>query len=83
MTNQPSMTTLFDQLGLDSTEAGIAQFIEKNQLDGKTSIAFAPFWTDAQHQLIAEKIRSDDHWAIIVDQLNEALHHDAQQSNVS
>jgi len=37
----------------------------------------ADYWTDAQRQFLAEKIKSDGEWAIIVDQLNESLHEDS------
>ena len=73
-TVQPRMTNLFEQLGLDASEAGIEQFIKDHQLDADTYISEAPFWNDAQRALIAEKIASDDNWAIIVDQLNQSLH---------
>lgn len=74
---RPRMTNLFEQLGLDSTEQGIAQFIEAHQLDADTLIADADFWTEGQRQFLIEKIKSDGEWAIIVDQLNESLHEDS------
>lgn len=76
---RPRMTNLFEQLGLDSTEQGIAQFIEAHQLDADTLIADADFWTEGQRQFLIEKIKSDGEWAIIVDQLNESLHEDSVQ----
>lgn len=78
MTNaRPRMTNLFEQLGLDSNEQAIAQFIETHQLHADTLIADAEFWTDGQRQFLLEKIKSDGEWAIIVDQLNESLHEDS------
>lgn len=74
---RPRMTNLFEQLGLDSTEQGIAQFIEAHQLDADILIADADFWTEGQRQFLIEKIKSDGEWAIIVDQLNESLHEDS------
>lgn len=73
-TADPRMTHLFEQLGLDSSDDAIADFIQKHPLDAKTYISAAPFWSDSQRALIAEKLASDDNWAIVVDQLNEALH---------
>lgn len=73
-TIEPRMTHLFEQLGLESSDEAIAKFIQQHPLDAKTYISEAPFWTPAQRALIAEKIISDDNWAIIVDQLNQALH---------
>ena len=74
---RPRMTHLFEQLGLDASEDGIAQFIENHQLDANTLITQAPFWSESQRQFLAEKIKSDGEWAIIVDQLNESLHENA------
>ncbi len=71
---RPRMTNLFEQLGLDSAEAAIVQFIESHQLSADTLIVDAHFWTEAQRQFLQEKISSDGEWAIVVDQLNEALH---------
>lgn len=75
----PTMTTLFEQLGLDSSDEAIAEFIGKNQLEADVDIADASFWTTAQSQFIAEKLESDGEWTTIVDQLNESLHEDAVQ----
>ncbi|WP_174493792.1 DUF2789 domain-containing protein [Acinetobacter sp. Marseille-Q1623] len=74
---RPRMTNLFEQLGLDSSEAGIAKFIETHQLDASTFLTKADFWTEAQRQFLAEKLSSDGEWATIVDQLNESLHEDS------
>ena len=74
---RPRMTNLFEQLGLDSSEDAIAKFIESHQLSADTLITHASYWTEAQRQFLAEKIKSDGEWAIIVDQLNESLHEDS------
>mgnify|MGYP003604209647 CR=1 FL=1 len=74
---RPRMTNLFEQLGLDSSDEAIAQFIATNQLSAHTKITEASYWTEAQRQFLAEKIKSDGSWAIIVDQLNESLHEDS------
>ncbi|WHP07490.1 MULTISPECIES: DUF2789 domain-containing protein [Acinetobacter] len=74
---RPRMTNLFEQLGLDSGEAAIAQFIDSHQLEANINIVDAVYWSEAQRQFLAEKIKSDGEWAIIVDQLNESLHEDA------
>jgi hypothetical protein len=78
-TTQPRMTNLFEQLGLDASEAGIAEFIKNHQLHPNMYISEAPFWSEGQRALIAEKIASDDNWTIIVDQLNESLHEDTSK----
>ncbi|WP_432209693.1 DUF2789 domain-containing protein [Acinetobacter variabilis] len=74
---RPRMTHLFSQLGLDSSAEGIAQFIHEHQLPKDVNLMEAPYWSDAQRQFLAEKIASDGEWAIVVDQLNESLHEDA------
>lgn len=74
---RPRMTNLFEQLGLDSSEAAIQKFIETHQLDADTSIVQANIWSESQRQFLAEKIKSDGEWALVVDQLNESLHEDS------
>ncbi len=73
----PRMTNLFLQLGLDASEEAIAQFIKDHQLPTDVDLAEAPYWNDAQRQFLAEQIKADASWAIVVDQLNESLHEDA------
>lgn len=77
MSTTPRMTNLFLQLGLDADEEAIQQFIAEHQLDADVFIGDAPFWSDAQRQFIQEKLASDGAWALIVDQLNQALHEEA------
>ena len=52
---RPRMTHLFEQLGLDASEAAIQQFIETHQLNAETTIAEAEFWTEAQRSLSSRK----------------------------
>jgi hypothetical protein len=73
----PRMTNLFRQLGLDSNEQAIAEFIQTHQLGVDVAIADAPFWNDAQRQFLAEQLKVDGHWSNTVDQLSESLHEDA------
>ena len=73
----PSMTHLFEQLGLDADPDGIAGFIASHQLAGAVHVYEAPFWNDGQRQFLAESIGADAKWTTIVDQLNESLHEDA------
>lgn len=74
---RPRMTNLFEQLGLDSSEVGIQEFIATHQLDADTTIVQANIWSESQRQFLSEKIKSDGEWALVVDQLNEALHEDS------
>lgn len=79
ITTEPTMTNLFLQLGLDASEQGIARFIESHQLAADVLMADAPYWNDAQRQFLAEQLKADAVWAVIVDQLSESLHEDAVQ----
>ena len=74
---RPRMTNLFEQLGLDSSETAIQKFIESHQLDSDTTIVQANIWSESLRQFLSEKIKSDGEWALVVDQLNEALHEDS------
>ena len=77
MSVRPRMTNLFEQLGLESSEEAIALFIVTHKLSAHTKITEADYWTEGQRQFLAEKIKSDGEWAIIIDQLNESLHEDS------
>ncbi|MDX3774715.1 DUF2789 domain-containing protein [Chromatiaceae bacterium AAb-1] len=68
------MTNLFLQLGLDASPEAIERFILEHPLSQEVNIIDAPFWTEAQRQLIRELLTSDGDWAVVVDQLNESLH---------
>jgi hypothetical protein len=73
--SQPGFTELFAQLGLPDDPASIAQFIRQHApLPEGMFLHHAPFWTPQQAQMLKEKISCDDDWAIVVDQLNVALH---------
>lgn len=74
ITAEPTMTNLFDQLGLDSSPEGIRQFILSHRLEKNTLLVDAPFWTDAQRALFSQQWHADATWALVVDQLSEALH---------
>ncbi|MBN9372727.1 DUF2789 domain-containing protein [Hydrogenophaga sp. YM1] len=73
----PRMTNLFLQLGLDAGEREIAGFIQAHQLAADVALCDAPYWNEAQRQFLSEQIKADAPWALVVDQLNEALHEDA------
>jgi len=77
ITTSPSMTHLFEQLGLDASTQGIAEFIKGHQLATEVALCDAPYWSEAQRQFLAEQIKSDAPWALIVDQFSESLHSDA------
>ena len=69
-----SMTALFDQLGLESSETAITSFIQQHQLQQNTTLKEASFWTPAQRQFIEEGWHQDSDWCVWIDQLNTLLH---------
>ena len=82
-TTESCMTNLFLQLGLPAGKDDIARFIREHQLPEALLISEAPFWNDGQRQFIREEWREDAYWAIVVDELNEALHADAVAARVA
>ncbi len=66
---------LFAQLGLPNDEASIRQFIATHApLPDAMRLEDAPFWSPSQAQLLREERLDDADWAMVVDQLNVALH---------
>lgn len=80
---QPTLILLFDQLGLDSNESAMDQFIRQHQLAADVELHQASFWTDAQREFLHSHWDKDDEWAIVIDTLNEQLHEDAGGMNFS
>lgn len=76
-TTASSMTNLFLQLGLPAGKDEIAAFIRDHQLPEGVRLAEAPYWNDGQRQFLREELGEDADWAIVVDELSEALHADA------
>jgi hypothetical protein len=64
---------LFEQLGLDSSDQAIEEFIRTHQLNANTPMHEAEFWNDAQRDFIISHWRKDDEWSIVIDQLSEQL----------
>lgn len=73
-TDTPSLTDLFEQLGLDSDDSAISMFIETNKaLPGNIHIADAPFWSKAQSSFVRTALLEDAEWAELIDQLSQRL----------
>jgi hypothetical protein len=73
-TQQPTMTGLFQQLGLPHEPGEIATFIRRHKpLAEDVKLADAPFWSPAQATFLHEKIKADDHWAVVIDALSASL----------
>jgi len=71
-----SLTSLFDQLGLASTDQAIETFIDDHQpLQGNIELHEADFWSASQALFLKEKKYEDADWADIVDQLDTQLRH--------
>ena len=69
-----SLTSLFDQLGLDSTDQAIETFIDDHRpLPGNIELHRADFWSASQASFLKEEIDEDADWAEIVDQLDALL----------
>lgn len=69
-----SLTALFDQLGLDSSEQAINRFVKKNcPLPCATELHNAPFWNVSQAALLKQKLDEDADWVEIVNQLDVML----------
>lgn len=73
MTTTVRMTNLFLQLGLDATPEGVARFISEHRLAPEVHMLDAEIWSASQRQLLKEMLCSDGEWALVVDQLSEAL----------
>lgn len=81
-TTESNMTHLFEQLGLPAGKAEIAGFIQAHQLPEDVRVSEAPFWNDGQRQFLREQLVVDADWAIVVDELSEALHADAVKARL-
>lgn len=82
-TTETRMTTLFEQLGLEASHEAIAAFILGHQLPADVKVTEAPYWSPSQRQFLGEQLKQDADWAIVVDELNEALHADAVAAQTS
>ena len=76
-TTESNMTNLFLQLGLPAEKHEIADFIRDQPLPEDVRVSEAEFLSDGQRQFLREQWVVDADWAIVVDELNQALHADA------
>lgn len=72
-TSQHTLNTLFDQLGLDSSEKAIQDFISQHRIRHDKPLDQAEFWTASQAQFIRESWQNDADWVDIVDHLDALL----------
>lgn len=69
-----SMSELFAQLGLDSSDEAIDHFIENNQLAKEEKLTEASIWNDNQLMFLQEEWEKDAAWVEVIDELNVRLH---------
>lgn len=69
-----SINDLFAQLGLDSSDEAIDQFVEKNQLAKDEKLIESGIWNDNQRMFLQEEWNKDAAWVEVIDDLNVRLH---------
>lgn len=69
-----TMNDLFAQLGLDSSDEAIEQFIKNHQLPENVMMKDADFWNEKQRIFIADEYKNNAVWVMILDELNLRLH---------
>jgi hypothetical protein len=69
-----TLASLFDQLGLDSTDEAIEGFINRNYpISGNVELHNAVFWNQSQAGFLRQVKDEDADWAEIVGQLDTML----------
>ncbi|TXD96445.1 DUF2789 domain-containing protein [Psychrobacter frigidicola] len=69
-----NMNELFAQLGLDSSDEAIDEFVEKNQLTKEEKLIESDIWNDNQRMFLQEEWEKDAAWVEVIDDLNVRLH---------
>ena len=69
-----SINDLFAQLGLDSSDEDINNFIEKNKLAKDEELINSSIWNDKQRMFLQEEWKRDAVWVEIIDELNVRMH---------
>ena len=72
-TTQHTISTLFEQLGLDGSRSGIHHFVKEHSIPDDMTIDEASFWNDAQAQFLRDSLETDGDWSEMVDQLDAML----------
>jgi len=69
-----NLETLFDQLGLPSSQRDIEHFVATHRSLGAGDLLHqAPFWSPGQAAFLKGAVAEDADWAPYVDQLNSML----------
>jgi len=76
MLGEPDYTIndLFAQLGLDSSDEAIDNFVEKHQLAKSEKLIESNVWNDNQRMFLQEEWTKDAAWVEIIDDLNVRMH---------
>lgn len=75
-TTPHTLSTLFKQLGLPSSEQQIRDFVDQHSpLDPSITLAEAQFWNPGQRSFLLEALAEDSDWTELIDQLDAALRH--------
>lgn len=77
---QPTLELLFDQLGLDSDEASIENFIKTHQLPAEQNY-MKRLLVKGPKRFLKSHWEKDDEWIVVIDELNEQLHEDSVKNN--
>jgi hypothetical protein len=69
-----NLTSLFEQLGLDTAGEAMQAFVEQHHpLPGHVALEDAEFWNGSQSTFLKEAISEDSAWAEAADELNSLL----------
>lgn len=69
---QPTLQLLFEQLGLDSDDASIENFIRTHQLPAEQKLHEASFWSQGQSDFLKSHWEKDDEWIVVIDEIGRA-----------
>jgi len=69
-----SLSHLFDQIGLPSTDRALEKFIKSHLLAAGMRLEDASFWNASQLQFFQEARDQDADWVELVDELDVLLH---------
>ena len=68
-----TINTLFQQLGLPSTDSDIDSFCASHGLGRETRLVDANFWSTSQAAFLSEALEDDADWSALADQLDARL----------
>lgn len=72
-TEEHTIKTLFEQLGLPASKSEIQTFLNDHSLEDKELIENASFWNAGQAEFIRDSKQEDSDWAVVVDELDAML----------